>query len=98
MFARECKLSQRTASRVGIPQGTLVCPRYSVQAFIPVDGKCHQPIALPGHAIEVIPQSQIECERGTDLPVILEECAPFVLMIVFGRLNQSGELQWESNG
>ena len=41
-----------------------------------------QTALFPWHTVIVITHAEIECEIRTNLPIVFEECSPFILVVV----------------
>ena len=88
VLARELDTGQRTVHVSGFPKGIEAGPRNPEQRGLASDRRRHQTPALVRYAIVVVAEAEVEGKIGSDLPIVLEERAPFILMEITPPRNQ----------
>src|SRR5687768_1129984 len=84
---------ETTAGRPWIPKRTEVPARNAEESGLPPARSRAQPCGVVGHTVLFIAQPEVQSQPRGDLPIVLQEKCPIILMKIANPENRIAEIQ-----
>src|SRR5216117_2045295 len=92
-----CKLKLRwlTGNMSGLPHIGNARAGNSKQSGASSNRSRIHAVLFPRRAVKVVAHSKVQCETRPNLPIVFEECAPFVLVVILNPNRRcEGLIRW----